>query len=203
VNEGVSGHDGVSAFRRAAERFCGLMERPTDDARHWVGEMLGALALLYAAAFMLPDGEVSGDDADVPESFEVSDGEWRQVFDRVHHVLGRQANYWADFDPSEPSRDDGPVLGDLGDDLADVYRDVKPGVRAWDADGGRWRTAVVSGCRAAYAGGSCRWNCFRVPAATTSRWKSGGCMTSAPCVTGRTAGGILTTRTGRRETTAA
>jgi hypothetical protein len=121
------------------------MEGPADDARHWVEETLGALALLYAAAFMLPDGEVSGDDADVPESFEVSDGEWRQVFDRVHHVLGRQAHYWADFDPSEPSRDDGPVLGDLGDDLADIYRDVTPGVRAWDADGGRWRTAVVSG----------------------------------------------------------
>jgi hypothetical protein len=127
-------HPDVLRFRRAAECFCRLLESPPGDADRWVEDVLAALARLYACGHALPTFGVSDDGPDLREMFQVDDEEWRRVYDLVHDTLGPQYTYWAYFDPSEP-RDskEKPIFHDLGDDLADIYRDIKPGLRAWDA----------------------------------------------------------------------
>ena len=68
------------------------------------------------------------------DEFGVADEEWRGVCSLVHETLGAQSGYWAYFDPTEPPDSaEEPVFNDLGDDLADIYRDIKPGLRAWEA----------------------------------------------------------------------
>jgi hypothetical protein len=129
----IHDHSELVEFRRAAERFCGLLEFEPPDAERWVEDILAALAKLYACGHALPEPELPDDSATVPDSFGVSDDEWKRVLGLVHRTLGAQVGYWAYFDPSEPSDTCAePVFGDLGDDLADIYRDVKPGLRAWD-----------------------------------------------------------------------
>ena len=122
----------VSQFKEAAEKFCTLLETVPDDADAWVEKIVAALAHLYAYGHDLPDLELPDDAPDVPDSFDVSDKEWKEVETLVSKVLGEQVGYWSYFDPSEPpDTADEPVFGILSDDLADIYRDVKPGLRAW------------------------------------------------------------------------
>lgn len=55
------------------------------------------------------------------------------MFAMVQRALGPQEAYWAYFDPSEPPNSvEQPIFHSLADDLADIYRDIKPGLRAWD-----------------------------------------------------------------------
>ena len=126
-------HPEVLQFRAAAERFCRLLECRSASADQWVEEILAALARLYACGHALPDFGTTEEAPAMYDEFPVVDEEWQRVFSLVHEILGRQSGYWAYFDPSEPP-DSGeqPVFGDLGDDLADIYRDIKPGLRAWE-----------------------------------------------------------------------
>ncbi len=107
-------------------------------------DVLAALARLYASGHALPDVSVSDESPDIRERFEVGDDEWRRVYSLVHEAVGAQSGYWAYFDPSEPPDSaDAPVYGDLGDDLADIYRDIKPGLRAWEAGLEEYLTDIV------------------------------------------------------------
>jgi hypothetical protein len=100
----------------------------------WVESVLAALAELYATAHRLPEVGLKDASKDIPESLAVSTEEWRSLFATVQSILGQQDLYWAYFDPSEPqdSKEE-PICGSLADDLADIYADVKPGVRAWES----------------------------------------------------------------------
>ena len=58
--------------------------------------------------------------------------------------MGLQAFYWCYFDPSEPlDAIEEPCISDLGDDLADIYRDIKPGLRAWETHNDEYLPAIV------------------------------------------------------------
>lgn len=58
-------------------------------------------------------------------------------------VFGEQSIYWFQFDPVFP-RDgaEAPVAGDLTDDFGDIYRDIVPALRAWEAEAGRFDDIV-------------------------------------------------------------
>ena len=127
-------HPDVLQFRAAAERFCRLLESRPGDADEWVEEILAALARLYACGHDLPDFGITDEAPAMYEEFRVVDEEWRRVFSLVHEILNAHSGYWAYFDPTEPPDSvEQPVFHDLGDDLADIYRDIKPGLRAWEA----------------------------------------------------------------------
>ncbi len=134
----------VLAFKRAADRYCQHLETSVSDPDRWVEDILASLAMLYASGLALPEFEVNETDADVPSEFDVGDAEWRRVCELVHKALGPQVGYWCYFDPSEPpdSKDE-PVFGQLGDDLADIYRDLKPGLRAWDTGIDEYLPSIV------------------------------------------------------------
>ena len=78
----------VSQFKEAAEQFCALLETVPDHADSWVEKILAALAHLYAYGHDLPGLGLSDDAPDVPDSFDVSDKEWKEVESLVSEVLG-------------------------------------------------------------------------------------------------------------------
>lgn len=124
-------HDVVS-FKEAAEKYCALLEVVPSDINAWVEQMTSAVAHLYAYGHNLPDLGLPDDAPDVPDSMDVNDTEWKRIYRFVGDLLGSQRGYWAYFDPTEPVDSTQEIsFGDLADDLADIYRDIKPGLRAW------------------------------------------------------------------------
>jgi hypothetical protein len=120
-------------FKKAADRFCSLLEVEPVESDQWLMDVLAAMARLYASGHALPDLDLSEDALDVPDQLDVTHEEWKRVFNLVHNVLGDQTGYWAYFDPSAPPNShEEAVFGNLADDLADIFRDIKPGLRAWD-----------------------------------------------------------------------
>ena len=143
VNTDLKDHAAVSAFRQAAERVCLGLESPPGDAQLWVETLLVSLASLYAAGHLLPGVVYYDDRAEVPEAFDVSNDEWREVYGRVQGILGVQTLYRSYFDPTELSKPVEEEFGDLADDLADIYRDVKPGLRAWESGDDRLIPGII------------------------------------------------------------
>jgi hypothetical protein len=137
-------HPDAVAFKIAAERYCALFESEPADADQWAEAVLSALAQVYAAAHRLPGFGLSEDAPDIPDSLDVTTAEWRSVFGVVSRALGPQEAYWAYFDPSEPQdSDERPIFHSLADDLADIYRDIKPGLRAWETGDDRYLETIV------------------------------------------------------------
>lgn len=137
-------HPEAVAFKTAAERYCALFESEPANADQWVEAVLSALAQIYAAAHRLPGFGLSEDGSDIPDSLDVTTEEWRSVFGVVSRALGHQEAYWAYFDPSEPrDSNEQPIFHSLADDLADIYRDIKPGLRAWETGDDRYLETIV------------------------------------------------------------
>ena len=122
-------------FVVAAKTFCDLVVTPSDDAGKWVEQVLSTLSGLYAFAHHLPELSIE-DTPEVDEEIcDVSDEEWKHVSNNVASLLRDQRYYREYFDPSEPiDAEVKPVIGDIADDLSDIYRDIKPGLRAWDTE---------------------------------------------------------------------
>ncbi len=122
----------IIRFKEAAEKYCALFETKPDDANVWAEQITSAIAHLYAFGHDLPDLHLPEDALDVPDSMGVNDDEWKAIYRFVGEMLGSHRGYWAYFDPSEPLDANQDIsFGDLADDLADIYRDIKPGLRAW------------------------------------------------------------------------
>jgi hypothetical protein len=114
-----------SDFERLARGFCEFCERETSEGREaYVAELERHLVALYGAALDLTPAEPPDKDAPRP-----SHQEWRIVFDRVAAELGDAGAYWLVFDPFA---EEAPVLGQLADDVADIYRDLKSGIALID-----------------------------------------------------------------------
>jgi hypothetical protein len=122
-------------FVEAARQYCELIEERPSDLKAWAKALLPALSELYAYALGLI-GIESIDTSDKTLSrFVVSHGEWRALYHRLSTQLGHDAWYWMTFEPMKTQKEKSePVAGNLADDLADVYRDVAPGLRAWDTN---------------------------------------------------------------------
>lgn len=126
-------NENVVSFISAAQEYCGILETDCQDAELWVKTILQALSSLYACANKLPAVDIS-DAPDVnDESVRPSHDDWKAMFASIIVILGDQRLYREFFDPSGPiDSDQEPVVGDIADDLADIYRDIKPGLRLWD-----------------------------------------------------------------------
>lgn len=80
---------------------------------------------LYAGVLALPD---RGLGEDVEESG-VSDDIWRKMLTRFE---GLSFNYYSKFFSPEKGAAEEPVTGNLADDLADTYRDIKKGLNLYE-----------------------------------------------------------------------
>jgi hypothetical protein len=121
-------------FVESARQYVELIDTPPIDIKAWVKSLHQALSELYSAAIGLRTIEsFEAPDSNL-ESFEVSHAEWRTLYHRLCTLLGHDAWYWMYFEPMKTQVEKAePVGGNLADDLADVYRDVAAGLRAWDS----------------------------------------------------------------------
>jgi hypothetical protein len=71
------------------------------------------------------------------EEEDISDEEWNRVFKRFGAL---PFNYYSTFFSPAKLLEEDPVVGDLADDLADIYRDIKAGL--WLYDHGHTTQAV-------------------------------------------------------------
>jgi hypothetical protein len=126
-------HPDVVGFVESARKFCALVESRNWDKEQWVEAILPSLAELYASVLKLP--EVDPEEfQELPSEFDVSRERWKELYEALGAFLGESRWYWAFFDPTEPrDTEEVPIAGDLADDLADIYGDVKPGLNTWDS----------------------------------------------------------------------
>jgi hypothetical protein len=122
------------AFVSVAQRYCVLLEHPIRDRDAWLADVLGTLATLYAAAPVLREMAVPehAEAKHIPEEFRLTNDEWTSLYAHLKNTLGENALYAAHFNPVSAAAGDEIGQGDLADDLADIYRDIKPGLVAWN-----------------------------------------------------------------------
>ncbi len=132
-NPPIREHPAAQAFVSVAQRFCTLLEFPVHDRDLWLADLLSTLATLYAAASTLREVALPEEGAEIPTIYKLKNEEWNALYLHLQAILGRDARYSAHFNPltTDPAHDE-PTAGDLADDLADIYRDIKPGLSAWN-----------------------------------------------------------------------
>jgi hypothetical protein len=115
-------------MRLEAERYCSLIDGAASFEREtFVAELAASLAALLSAAAQLPD--VNPTDADLPGR--PSQEEWSERFAAVRRTLGEWDGYRTTLAPYGKEAEDAVLLA-LADDLADIWRDLKQGLRALD-----------------------------------------------------------------------
>lgn len=115
----------VTDFAELARGYCtwcegqSLGSDPELQAARW-------LAQLYAAALVLPQAQSENEDGlpDLPEA------ESARARSNLAPFLGWY--YRECFDP-DPLLNEAPCMGDLGDDLLDIYKDIREGLVLFDA----------------------------------------------------------------------
>lgn len=112
----------LESFSIAAEEFCTWCESGRRSETAEAESAARHLSKLYnlALGLRLPDGVVDEDGADA-----VGDEEWKVVFNRCASLPF--SYYSVVFDPHTLDSEE-PVTGDLGDDIADMYRDIGRGL---------------------------------------------------------------------------
>jgi hypothetical protein len=120
--------DPVEKFAREAATFEGWLLAGADRGADAVRECLLRVLDLYRAGIELP-GEWS-DELDGSADLEpVGEAEWRKAFEAARRLP--LDHYSEVFNPTATPAD-APVIGSVSDDLADIYRDVVTGLRAYE-----------------------------------------------------------------------
>lgn len=132
--------EAVSHFAKSAQEFCSLLEKSASVSdREFVQQAAYLLATLYAAGLSLPtlDNEPEEQQASIEDtSFEHTSEIERQTGQK----LGKHNLYWEFFDPYDQSS---PLTNTLSDDLSDIYRNIKPGLIAYQKGTARSVSAAV------------------------------------------------------------
>jgi hypothetical protein len=113
----------LDRFAALADRFQVWAAEGTDTGAAAGRQALTHLAALFAAALALPAADREGDISE-----RISDDEWKRVFEACRRLP--VTYYGAIFDPLKLPPEP-PSVGDVADDLADIYRDVVSGLRAF------------------------------------------------------------------------
>lgn len=115
----------IADFAEVARGYCSWCEGES-LGRDPASQAAGWLARLYAAALTLPDRDA--ENAEEPPDLP------RPEADRAKSNLAPFVGWYYRevFDP-DPTLTDEPGMGDVGDDLMDIYRDVRAGLVLFDS----------------------------------------------------------------------
>ena len=115
--------DPIREFTAQARTYCSFIE-DGHAPNSWIfaQRCLTQLLCLYHLALQLP--EIAPASEDLFEN--IKQDAWNAVRENIAKTLARDY-YWEVFEPLEQDQPE-PVLGSLSDDLADIWRDLKPGV---------------------------------------------------------------------------
>jgi len=133
MSDSIRSHPAAQAFMSVAQRYCILLEHPIRDRELWLADVLTTLASVYAAAPVLREFAAveHAEPRQIDQAFRLTNDEWTSLYTHLKNTLGEQVRYAAHFNPIAAQASDEPAEGDLADDLADIYRDLKPGLTAW------------------------------------------------------------------------
>jgi hypothetical protein len=124
----------IESFVIVAREFCALVERDREP-NSWIfaQKCLVSLLRLYEKALHLPSAEVASGYEFVER---IDTHFWTVVMTGVSQKLA-QDYYWMIHESFEPFGQPAPeaVIGQLSDDLADIWRDVKTGLQELDRGG--------------------------------------------------------------------
>jgi hypothetical protein len=116
--------ESIDRFADVARAFSAWAEaRSTSDPRTEALRARVHLANLIAAVISLPDGVFDAETPDIPQ----------EEYQRIYRRFGTLPfNYYSEcFDPLVVPPEE-PVVADLADDLADIWRDLKAGIILYD-----------------------------------------------------------------------
>jgi hypothetical protein len=123
----------LSHFICCANAYALLIEQTIGGQMMSLPKVSKALATLYAAAHDLPDLELADTQVNPQEQYSISHDQWKAVYDAISKGIDANSIYWTYFDVTDQQNaKEEPVCTVLEDDLADIYRDLKPGLRAWE-----------------------------------------------------------------------
>lgn len=117
--------DPVERFAMIARSYCAWAESPPLPEEVEVKTALRFLADL-SSAIMATSHVSCGEDIDENR---ISDTEWKNIYDRFGSL---PFNYYSSFFHPTRINEDESGTGDLADDLADIYRDIKNGLWLYD-----------------------------------------------------------------------
>jgi uncharacterized protein DUF5063 len=110
-------------FVDAAAKYCRLIERHRKTSQRGLLRGIAvALAQVYATGVRLPTTHARHQ----AKTRYRTHAQWQKLYNSLSRKLGRYRVYRSVFDPYE--RDAAAGSGNLADDLADIYWDVKPGL---------------------------------------------------------------------------
>jgi uncharacterized protein DUF5063 len=121
-------NDQIAGFVAEARRFCALIEsEELGGASAFEKECLVVLLRLSEQILRLPSADPP--DPELPEP--IPHEQWRSVQERIAKRTEHDL-YWEVFEPFAENKPD-VIHGSISDDLADIWRDVKPGLTTFDS----------------------------------------------------------------------
>jgi hypothetical protein len=119
----------VQAFTAEARRYCTWAVR-IEDGDQGAANALRRIVALYQAALRLPEASAEGTQGNPPA---FASGEEREAVRVACARLPLQ--YYSElFDPLPVPATEEAVVGDIADDLADIFSDVLEGLRLFDRE---------------------------------------------------------------------
>ena len=129
----------AARFASVAQEFCGVIDSASNlDRIELLMQVYRILPHLIGEAIKLPNTELSDDESQEEETVKsqaraglrLSEAEWGKLYEFLKAKLGDLNLYWEVWDPT---KDHEAIHGSLADDFADIYRDLKEGLRLGDA----------------------------------------------------------------------
>jgi hypothetical protein len=118
----------LNAFANEAQRFCEWARNPSGDDAGAREALLRVSALYLAGLQLSGDWHSSLEPEPLPDT--VSKAEWQRVYAAVEAL---PFQYYSEVtNPLDVPPEDAGV-GDLADDIADIYRDIAEGLRLYEA----------------------------------------------------------------------
>ena len=127
--------DPADRFGLVARQYCSLVESKTAlDKTEFLLKLYHILLELIAEAIRLPTVTFDEDENEEQEvnirqtraTTEMKHEEWGQLYNSLKEKLGEWDLYWQVFNPR---KDNEAIHGSLADDIADIYRDLRDGIR--------------------------------------------------------------------------
>ncbi len=112
-------------FVSVVREYCGWAESKPKTENEEAKVAIRLLANLYSNALALSK---NGPGQDI-DGKRISDEEWKNMFKRFGAL---PFNYYSEFFSPAKVAEKEPITGDLADDLADIYRDLKAGLELYE-----------------------------------------------------------------------
>lgn len=122
----ISSSSEFTTFFKSAETYCALIEANEANCEIFLDAIRDHLLNLYNSAFALPHINFDFKSIDDYPAIDYNDAKAM--------ILGKLEKrfYWHVFNPMDES-DKEPVCGDLVDDLADIYKDLKTSLNLYNS----------------------------------------------------------------------